>query len=418
MVPRCPNRKSMPQLARLALLSAALGAGALPCARAQNRSEVDAAKIALELKLHQATTDALVAQREAEIRKATAEAERAELLARLPPADSKALAGTIDSEGFGAAGLVRAFDLAQSLALGVCAAIPAGRSVAIYDPASTQGVALARLTSDGIRHVGDDLARQNDELQRFIDLHASRAPPVTKTLSLVGLAAVPATIRAVADISALFRTNAAAASSTYGEGARAMFVTSLAKACPARMAALGPGYLGEFDAGPYDKLIAKVRTLVAQRSAYAARLSVVQEMGAAAKGDAKKEFAAVASAAAAVIKTVDAFIESLKAGEASDKSPLYNTGRYLAYAERVRGALVLDFDLRLEGMTVMKQNLFTGQSLKLSGVALLWYRLHESNGTLVAADSLRRISAPVSVDLRGRGADGEFWGAGASPALQ
>jgi hypothetical protein len=390
----------------LSLAAAALLLSGAP-ASGQTKSEVDAAKNALDLKLYQATTDALVAQREAEIRKATAEAERAELLARLPPSESKALAGTVNTEAFGAAGLVRAFDLAQALAVDVCAALPAGRKATIYEAGATQGVVSARLVNDGIKHISDDLSRQNDELQRFIDLHA---PPVARTLSLVALAAVPATIKAVADISALFRTNAAVSSNSYGEDARAMFATSLAEACPDKLAGLGSGYMGEFDPAQYDKLMAKVRALVALRASYAARVAIVQKMADSAKGEAKKDYSAVASAALAVLKTVDAFIDSLKIGEASDKSPLFNAGRYLAYGERARGALVLDFNLRLEGMTVMKQNLFTGQHLRLSGVALLWYRIFETNGTLWAANSVRKISAPMEVDLRG--ADhGAFWDA-------
>lgn len=390
-------------LACLLILALACAIGP---ALAQTKSEVEAAKNALDLKLYQATTDALVAQREAEIRKATAEAERAELLARLPPGESKALPGTVNSESFGAAGLVRAFDLVQGLSSDVCAALPAGRKATIYEPAVTQGVASARLVSDAIKHISDDLARQNDELQRFIDQHV---PPVAKTLSLVGLAAVPATIRAVADISALFRSNAAVASTSYGEDARAMFVTSLAEACPDKIVGLGSGYMGEFDPAQYDKLMAKVRALAGLRSAYAARVAIVQKMADSARGEAKKDYSAVASAAVAVLKTVDAFVDSLKVGEASDKSPLFNAGRYLAYGERARGALVLDFDLRLEGMTVMKQNMFTGQHLRLSGVALLWYRIYETNGTLRAANSMRKISSPVEVDLRGKNAGGEFW---------
>lgn len=385
---------------------------ALACASspalAQTRSEVEAAKNALDLKLYQATTDALVAQREAEIRKATAEAERAELLARLPPSESKALAGTVNSEAFGAAGLVRAFDLAQALSVDVCAALPDDRKATIYEPAATQGVVSARLVSDGIKHISDDLGRQNDELQRFIDQHV---PPVARTLSLVGIAAVPATIKAVADISALFRSNAAVVSTSYGEDARAMFVTSLAKACPDKVVGLGSGYMGEFDPAQYDKLMAKVRALVGLRSAYAARVAIVQKMADSAKGETKKDYSAVASAAIAVLKTVDAFIDSLKVGEASDKSPLFNAGRYLAYGDRARGALVLDFNLRLEGMTVMKQNMFTGQRLHLSAAALLWYRVYEANGLLRSANALRRISPPVDVHLRGKDAGGEFWDA-------
>lgn len=398
------TNRNQSSLACLAFLAWACSCNAM----AQTRSELEAAKNALDLKLYQATTDALVAQREAEIRKATAEAERAELLARLPPAESKALAGTVNSEAFGAAGLVRAFDLAQALSRDVCAALPAERKATIYEPAATQGVVSARLVSDGIKHISDDLARQNDELQKFIDQHT---PPVARTLSLVGLAAVPATIKAVADMSALFRSNAAVASTSYGEDARAMFITSLAQACPDKIVGLGSGYMGEFDPAQYDKLMAKVRALVGLRSAYAARVAIVQKMADSAKGEVKKDYSAVASAAVAVLKTVDAFIESLKVGEASDKGPLFNAGRYLAYGERARVALVLDFNLRLEGMTVMKQNLFTGQHLRLSGVALLWYRIYEANGVLRVATSVRKISAPVEVDLRGKLRGGEFWDA-------
>ena len=79
-------------------------------------------------------------QLEAEARQALAEAERAELLARLPPAQSKPLTGSIDTRQFGAAGLVRAFDLARELAATLCARLPARRTAALYDPATSQGM--------------------------------------------------------------------------------------------------------------------------------------------------------------------------------------------------------------------------------------------------------------------------------------
>jgi hypothetical protein len=71
--------------------------------------------------------------------------------------------------------------------------------------------------------------------------------------------------------------------------------------------------------------------------------------------------------------------------------------------------LVLDLDLRLEGMTIVKDALFTGQKLRLSGVAFLWYRMHEPDGTLRMADAVRRISRPMEVDLRGDRVDDDFW---------
>jgi hypothetical protein len=60
----------------------------------------------------------------------------------------------------------------------------------------------------------------------------------------------------------------------------------------------------------------------------------------------------------------------------------------------------LEFDLRLEGLSVVKDKMFTGQHLRLSGVAFLWYRLFEPNGTLLLADTVRKITVPVEVNLR------------------
>jgi hypothetical protein len=71
--------------------------------------------------------------------------------------------------------------------------------------------------------------------------------------------------------------------------------------------------------------------------------------------------------------------------------------------------LVLEFDLRLEGLTIVKDNMFTGQHVRLSGVAFLWYRLYEPDGTLVLAKVGRRITPPVEVDLRGSDANADFW---------
>jgi hypothetical protein len=359
--------------------------------------------------LYQSTADADLARSEAEARKASAEADRAELLARLPPSSARPLPGAVDTRQFGAAGLVKAFDLARQLAAEVCAVLPADRKTVIYDAQSAAGVAAARIVSDGIARLAEDTARQNKDLQLYIDTHT---PPGTKisAISMVVLAAVPATVKAVADVTALFKTDVTASGIAYGEGARDLFATGLVRACPDKIAGLGSGYLGELDPGLHDKLLAKVRTLAAQRADFANRIAIVQKLADAAKGDEKKDMGGVASAAGAALRTVDSFIDSLKAGEASDKSPLFNAARYLGYASRTANALVLDFDLRLEGMSIVKDNLFTGQHLRLSGVAFMWYRLYEPNGALRAADTVRRITAPVDVDLRGTDAGGEFWG--------
>ena len=345
---------------------------------------------------------------EAEARQAIAEAERAELMARLPPAQSKALAGTIDTRQFGAAGLVPAVELARELVMEVCTRLPAGRGAALYEPAASQGMVAARTVDSALARLSGDMADKNKELQRYLDL---QRPPGTgiAALPLGVLAAVPATLRAGADIAALLRSDLTATGSNFGEGTRALFASALAQACPERINGLGAGYLGELDWPRYEKLLGRVASLAGHRAAYAQRIAELQALQEAAKGEQKREMAAVAQAAQAQLKVVDAFVESLRAGEASEKSPLFNAARYLGYGERTAGALLLDVELRLEGLSIVRENLFSGQQLRLSGVAILWYRLHEPDGRLLRAEVLRRISRPVEVDLKGAAAADGFW---------
>jgi hypothetical protein len=354
------------------------------------------------------TTDLLAAQREAEARAAIAQAERAELLARLPPSSIKPLQGSVDTGKFGAAGLIKAFDLARELAAEVCAALPASRRTAIYEPAAAQGVLAARLVQDAIERLKDDLGKQNKELQQAIETHTPQGSAAAVAFTV--LTAVPTTLKAGADLAALFRSDVSAQGIAYGDGARSLFATALARNCPERIAALGAGYLGELVGKQYAALLSRVRALAAQRGELAQRIAALNRLADAAKGEEKRELSALASSAGALLKTVDAFIDSLKAGEAGERSPLYNAARYLGYAARTEGAPVLDFDLRLEGMSIVKDGLFTGQTLRLSGVAFLWYRVHEPDGRLLVADAVRRVSRPVEIDLRGDEVSGEFWG--------
>lgn len=348
-------------------------------------------------------------QLEAEARQALAEAERAELLARLPPNQSKPLAGSIDTRQFGAAGLVRAVDLARELAVLLCARLPAGRPVALYDPAAAQGTVAARSVDSSLSRLSNDMAERNKALQRYLDTHRLPRSGALPPALLAALTVVPATVRAGADLAALLRSDVTASSIGYGEGARSLFASALAQACAQRVTGLGSGYLGELDWARYEKLLGRVNALAVHRAGYAQRIAELQALIDVAKGEDKREFTQVAQAALVQLKVVDAFIDSLKAGEASDRSPLFTTARYLGYGERTAGSLVLDFDLRLEGMSIVKENLFSGQQLRLSGLAFLWYRLHEPDGHLLAAEVLRRISRPVEVDLRGSGAPDAFW---------
>jgi hypothetical protein len=345
---------------------------------------------------------------EAEARQAIAEAERAELLARMPLAQTKALSGSVDTRGFGAAGLARAFDLTLELAAEVCQMLPPERIVILYDPLVSQGIVVARTVDAALVRQAQELATRNAALQRYIEASTPAAARRRSALLLAWLTAPAMVLRAGADLASLFKTDTTLAGTAYGDGARALFASAMARSCPARLAGLSGGYMGELDLTRHAALLERVRLVGLERAALAQHIDALDAL-AAARGERKKELAAMAAAATVQLKAVDSFIDSLRAGEASDKSPLFTTARYLGQAERSGGALVLDVDLRLEGLAVQRDHLFTGERLALSGVAFFWYRLHEPDGRLVRADALRRISRPVRVDLRGVPGDDGFW---------
>jgi len=348
-----------------------------------------------------ADSEATVALREAELRRALAEAERAEWLARLPPVTSKPLTGSVDTGHAGIVALMKSVDLAAQLASELCAALPPASRVALYDPASSQGIVAARTVDDGLLHISEQLGRQNRQLQQLIEEHTPRQSGSRPLAPLIALAAVPATVKSAADIAALFKSDVTLTGIAYGDGARSLFASALFKACPQRIAGLGAGYLGELDSTTHAALLARVRALAALRGDYASRIATADALADAAKGAEKRLLADSVASAAALLKTVDAFIDSLKAGETGDRSPLFNAARFLAYAARTRDALLLDIDLRLDGVTLVRNHLFTGEKVRVAGAAILWYRLHAPDGTLLQTDALRRITAPVELDLRG-----------------
>jgi len=344
-------------------------------------------------------SNAALALRDAELRKAVAEAERAEWLARIPPVTTKPLAGNVDASRAGAVALMKSVDVANELARELCAALPASK-VALYDAASMQGIVAARTVDDGLLHMTGQLGRHNQQLQRVIAQHTPPGSRPAALAPLVALAAIPATIKSAADIAALFKSDVTLSGVAYGDGARALFASALFKACPQRIAGLGAGYLGELDTAVHGALLARVRALAALRGEFANQIAVADALADAAKGAEKRLLAASVTNAGALLKTVDTFIDSLRVGEATDKSPLFNAVRFLAYAERTRDALLLDIDLRLDGVTLTKNRLFTGEKLYVAGAAILSYRLHAPDGTLLQSDALRRLTDVVELDVR------------------
>lgn len=224
--------------------------------------------------LADSAADAAAALRDAELRRAVADAERAEWLARIPPTSGKPLTGSADTGHAGVVALMRSVDLAGQLARELCAALPSGRRVALYDPVSSEGIVTARSVDDALLHLAEQLGRANLQLQQLIDRYT---PPASRrAVAPVALAVIPATIQSAADIAALFRSDVTLTGVAYGDGARALFASALFKACPQHIAGLGAGYLGELDPRVHGALRARVRNLAALRGSYANRIAVAE----------------------------------------------------------------------------------------------------------------------------------------------
>jgi len=373
------------------------------------KEDLDAAKYEQELKLLQATADLQIKQKEAESRKAIADAEKAEFAVKLPATETKSLAGKINTEKFGAAGLVKAFDLARELSKEVCTELKSsGSTFSIYDATITQGIVAARLQIEGIDKFTNDLNAQNKILENNID-----AGIVSKGSQkfgfLLGLGAATTGMKAVADFAALAKQDVTIVSSSYGAGTRGLFISAVAENCQDQVVGLGIGYMGDLDLAKYRILTDKVRALVSARSLFSENITKFSNQVEATKGDAKEPLSKLLAASTTLLKTADSFIDGLKIGDGTDKGPLYNAARYLSYSDRIAKSNILDFDLALEGMTITKDSIFTGQRLSLSAVALFWYRLHSTDGALLKARTIRRITPPIRVDLKGEDAPSDFW---------
>jgi hypothetical protein len=384
-------------------------------AQAVTKEEVDAALNETNLRVAKALADLTVAQKEAEARKAIAEAEKAELAAKLPTTETKLLGGSVNTEKFGAAALVKAFDLARTLASEVCTEVSkTSIGFVLYEPTAVQGMVSARAVQREIDELSTELKDSTGKINKA--LNPQQVAPMVAPL--VAMGAIVTGVKAAADLASLFKVNVTAAGTSYGDGTKGLFATAMLEQCP-KLKGLGTGYLGELDDDRYKELRDKFKNLVQHRSALSEvvdKLKKKLEDKTLPEAE-KQQLTALNGAATLLLKTADAFVDTMKVTEVSDKSPLFNAARYLAYEQRTKGADVLDFDLRLEGLAITRENIFTGQHLNLSGVAFLTYRFYKPDGSLKQAKTIRRITKPIEVKLKGEEPTGEFW-SDAVPSLQ
>lgn len=375
--------------------------------------QLQAKKNEAELATLNALQDLMLQQKEAEVRKAIADAERSEAIAKIPPSTSVALAGKVDTSKFGAVGSIKAFDLANQLAAELCAVVP-GKFM-VYNAAVTLAIAASKNLELALTDLTVQMGKTRGEINEHLD-------PVSASGGSAALAIpmVTGAVKAVADLASLAKTNTTYTSEDFGDMSRPLFITALASNCKDKAVGLGSGYLGELNDAEYKLFQQKVDVLNVSRETLANRQKSLQEkldsaskstQGVPDSSDAEKsQWKTLLGESATLIKFADTLIASLGSPGSGKENALYNAAIYSSYAKRTQDAIVLDFDLKLDGLTINRENLFTGQKVSLSGVAFLWYRLHARDGAIIMAKSLRAITKPEQITLSGERVSQQLWG--------
>jgi len=355
------------------------------------------AEIKSRYELEKAKNDLL----EQEKRQATLEKEKA--LAQIPDTKTTALAGTVDVKNFGAAGLIVAIDLAKELAGGLCNEITSGNKVFIYDPAITSGIVSARMLET-------QLALYQTTLKEALK---EEVPDKTFEAFMPGLAAGAAvasgTVKALADLASLFKTNITVTNTGFNE-AKSLLVTAMAGKCPEKLSHLGVGYSGELDMASLDKLREASGAIISDRAKLENRIGDIKKKLESVKDPVeKKALQSRLDDLSSVAKLVDGFITVIKPNDITDKSPLFVAAKFLTLSKTIAGSDVLDIEMKLEGLSIIKENIFTGQNLRLSATGIVWYRIQDITGSLKKSGVMRKLAKPIQVDLRGDDANEKFW---------
>lgn len=336
-------------------------------------------------------------------KKSQQEAEKAELAAMAPSATASAPLGTLDATNFGSAGLVVAVDLAKDIAPLLCDVIENGHTALIYDSAQISGIISAKTFDYHLtlfqKALTDSLAEKDD----------SRATKVfAQMLTGLEIPIAVGTVKAAADLASLFKTNITVKKTDYTD-AKSLLLSAMANRCSEKLISVGTGYNGELDDVEIKALQDKAFKLLNDKARLDTKINKLKKALESAKEPEKTKIQKQYDELDAVSKLVDAFIVTMRTNETSDKSPIPIAAKYLTLSKRTQDSYVYDIDIKLEGLSILKENIFTGQHLKLSATAIVWYRLHDKSGKILNAGVLRGIERPIKINLRGEEAGGPFW---------
>ena len=352
-------------------------------------------KLELESAIEKAKSEIAAAK------KATAEAKRDEILSQIPATKTEALPGSVDIKNFGSAGLIVAVDLANQIAKPLCDSISINdKSVIVFDASTISGIVSANLLNDQISTLQGKLDEASKENKN--DNPASMLP-------VAGVVAATETIKAVADLASMFKTNTTVDKTDFPES-KAVLIAAMTNQCPQKISSIGVGYQGELDTSDFKDLRDRISTLMEDRIKLEEKNSKIKSQIKLEKNTTKKtELQLKINSYTATGKLVDDFITAIKPNELNDKSPLPILAKYLSLSRRTVNSNIMDLNIKLEGLSIIKENIFTGQKLYLSATGIVWYSIQDRSGNFIKGGVIRKIAQPVSLKLKGKEVSAAFF---------
>lgn len=372
------------------------------------RLTLEKAKITLEKEIAEAKAKLAEAEglSAAKLAKDIAEAQKAEYAAKIPATKTEALNGTVTLTTIGNIGAITGIRSLNEVAIELCNVIKEKepKKVMIYEPTLIAGIVSARQLEGSIANISDAL---DVSLILLPEIEQENSENHLMSLPLA-IGAASGTLKALADLASIFKTDLTVTVAAVSEP-KALFLTSLGSHCKDNISNIGFGYKGELDVRKYNELLKKVITLTERNTQL--HLGIVALKS---KMDKDKVFEKknedVYNKLVSLAATVDEFIKKLKPEDLSNTSPMSIAASFLQLDELSKTSDILDVDVKIDAMTILKSNIFTGQSVRVSTSSIIMYRLLNHDGKLLKTDTITQITKPIKINLRDSDkADSQFY---------
>ncbi|MBP2603659.1 hypothetical protein [Acinetobacter calcoaceticus] len=320
-------------------------------------------------------------------------------LANIPNIDT--LEGKVDIKDYGLFGAVTALDASDNIARNICSLDDFKSKFYINDSSVSDGINNAILVDEQLTSL---LTQINSTLEN-IKIGSVKNPEKNKTSSVepIGVAA-----EVIMNIIAASRTNISV-SKTEISDPKVNLIKSLEKYCQTTQIVQDTDPKTGVITEKTQQIPAVISTNIFNirneikdpNGIYAKFIKLIEdqarlEVRMNSLNKKSNDFSTLSALNARAKST----IESLQNGTGNNS--LINILKYKNLSNYLKesNANILDINIKQEGFPIIKENAFTGQSLRVSAVTIVTYSLYNSESQLIKSGIYRTIDEPVKINLR------------------